>query len=209
MRVRLPLRALLTDESGYMRARQRGFTIVELLVVDAIIGLLATIALPRFAATKQRAIMASMLSDLKTLVSAQEGFYSSYREYAGGVTALEVPGPGAGGRAALQLSPGNEITVELRSGSHGAGWTATVTNPAITDPSIDECSIRWASSYSPNAKCRRKGLPPATREGPGQRSRRRTSRLGRERSRPTSCWSAGSAHVDGPLQHVYRLPIRE
>ena len=54
---------------------RKGFTLIELLIVVVIIGILATIAIPKFANTKNKAILASMKADLRNLVTAQEGFY--------------------------------------------------------------------------------------------------------------------------------------
>ena len=49
-----------------MRPR-RAFTLIELLIVVVIIGVLAAIAIPKFANTKQKAYVATMKSDLKNL----------------------------------------------------------------------------------------------------------------------------------------------
>lgn len=80
---------------------RRGFTIVELLTTVAILGLLASMALLKTSQSRERAYRASMMVDLRTLVSAQEGFFSANRVYAAGIAAQEVPGTGARGRAAL------------------------------------------------------------------------------------------------------------
>jgi type IV pilus assembly protein PilA len=57
------------------RARS-GFTLIELLIVVVIIGILAAIAIPKFANTKARANEASMKSDLRNLASAIESYYT-------------------------------------------------------------------------------------------------------------------------------------
>ena len=49
---------------------RRGFTLIELLLVIVIIGLLSAITIPKFANTKQKAVVASMKSDLRNLASA-------------------------------------------------------------------------------------------------------------------------------------------
>jgi len=51
-----------------------GFTLVELLIVMVIIGLLATIAIPKFAASKEKALLTAMKSDLRNLATREETY---------------------------------------------------------------------------------------------------------------------------------------
>ena len=59
----------------------KGFTLIELLIVVVIIGILAAIAIPKFGATKSKAYVASMKSDLKNLVTAEESYFSDWTTY--------------------------------------------------------------------------------------------------------------------------------
>jgi prepilin-type N-terminal cleavage/methylation domain-containing protein len=61
--------------------RSRGFTLIELLIVVVIIGLLAAIAIPKFANTKQKAYVAQMKSDLKNLATAEEAYFYDSTAY--------------------------------------------------------------------------------------------------------------------------------
>jgi prepilin-type N-terminal cleavage/methylation domain-containing protein len=65
-------------------SNRKGFTLIELLIVVVIIGILAAIAIPKFANTKEKAVAASEKSDLRNLVTAQEAFFSDNNDYAGG-----------------------------------------------------------------------------------------------------------------------------
>ena len=55
---------------------RKGFTLIELLIVVVIIGILAAIAIPKFANTKTKAYTAAMKTDLRNLVSAEEAFHA-------------------------------------------------------------------------------------------------------------------------------------
>src|SRR5438445_13369431 len=57
---------------GGCRMNRKGFTLIELLIVVVIIGILAAIAIPKFANTKEKAYLASMKSDLRNLVRSEE-----------------------------------------------------------------------------------------------------------------------------------------
>ena|SRR5687768_9062630 len=53
---------------------RRGFTLIELLIVVVIIGILASIAIPKFGNTKEKAYVASMKADLRNLAVYEESY---------------------------------------------------------------------------------------------------------------------------------------
>ncbi len=61
---------------------ERGFTLVELLIVVAIIGILAAIAIPQFAAYRTRSYNAAATSDLRNVRTTQESFFADNSSYA-------------------------------------------------------------------------------------------------------------------------------
>jgi prepilin-type N-terminal cleavage/methylation domain-containing protein len=101
---------------------RKGFTLIELLIVVVIIGILAAIAIPKFANTKEKAVVASMKSDLRNLASAQESYWVENRTYYNGV----LPNPAF----QFQISPG--VTVTIVNGDD-AGWSARATGVPLTN----------------------------------------------------------------------------
>ena len=96
---------------------RKGFTLIELLIVVVIIGILAAIAIPKFANTKSKAYVTAMKSDLRNLVTAEEAFFSDSTYY---TTAA---------RLVARNSYKNSSGVGVPAVTTGAGyWSATVTH---------------------------------------------------------------------------------
>lgn len=98
-------------------SKKKGFTLIELLIVVVIIGILAAIAIPKFANTKEKAYVASMKADLRNLATYEE----SYAADSNGVYF-------AGNGVAQGFSPSQNVTVNatLTTTASGApSWSAT------------------------------------------------------------------------------------
>ena len=63
------------------KVNQKGFTLIELMIVIAIIGILAAIAIPQFAAYRKKAYNSAALSDLKNLKTSAEAYYADNQFY--------------------------------------------------------------------------------------------------------------------------------
>ncbi len=104
-----------------MSSMRKGFTLIELLIVVVIIGILAAIAIPKFANTKEKAYIASMKSDLRNLVTAQEAYFSDNNStYASSTGAMGT-----------NYKPSTGVTVTINS-STATGWDASATHGSTT-----------------------------------------------------------------------------
>lgn len=113
---------------------RKGFTLIELLIVVVIIGILAAIAIPKFASTKGKANLSALKSDLHNLAVAQESFFYENQTYAGNLASLS-----------MNTSPGVAITLHS---ANGAGWAATATH-VIASPQT--CGIFVGGAPAPLA----------------------------------------------------------
>ncbi len=74
------------------RKPDEGFTLVELLIVVAIIGIIAAIAIPNLLSAIQRGKQKRTMGDIKTLASALEAYQTDANAYIGNAGALVATG---------------------------------------------------------------------------------------------------------------------
>ncbi len=120
-----------------MLRNTKGFTLIELLIVVVIIGILAAIAIPKFASTKEKAYVATMKSDLKNFVTAEESYFADNNTYG---TYAAVNGAGL-------FTATTDVTL-VTANISATGFQATATHvgaPAKT------CGVYVGAAGSPNA----------------------------------------------------------
>jgi prepilin-type N-terminal cleavage/methylation domain-containing protein len=74
----------------------KGFTLVELMIVIAVIAILAAVVVPHFGEELKLAHETAAVQQIKTIQAMQAQFYSQFGHFAGNLTELGPPPPGAG-----------------------------------------------------------------------------------------------------------------
>jgi type IV pilus assembly protein PilA len=67
------------------KLNKKGFTLIELMIVIAIIGILAAIAIPQFAAYRAKSYNSAAQSDLRNCLTVLEAYYADFQKYPSGV----------------------------------------------------------------------------------------------------------------------------
>ena len=117
--------------------RRSGFTLIELLIVVVIIGILAAIAIPKFSSVKQKGYKTQAISDLTSLRTAEETFFTDSNRYAQ-LTELA---------SKFSSTSGVGIPSVVPSTSY---WSATLTHPQIPGMTCG-ISVATANPVNPGA----------------------------------------------------------
>ena len=109
--------------------RQDGFTLVELMVVVAIIGLLSAVAIPNFKKYQAKAKTSEAKLQLAAIYTAEQSFFSDFDTYAG---CLNFMG----------YNPNNEVSQRLFVTGFGSGSTtdSTAVNAILTQNGATGCT---------------------------------------------------------------------
>ena len=115
---------------------RHGFTLVELLIVVVIIGLLATIAIPKFTGAREKAFIAAVASDLRILSSQMEIYQSNALIYATNMALL------------TEFSSSDGVIITITEATAGTGWAATGSHVALPGR---QCGIFYGTGSASNA----------------------------------------------------------
>src|SRR5438034_2666189 len=144
---RFETRCLIQHQQGGCMNR-KGFTLIELLIVVVIIGILAAIAIPKFANTKEKAYISSMKSDLRNMVTAEEAYFADSVKY---TTSTSCINPAPAGNAAWCPTIGNSAgTITVGTGT-AAGWSVSLTNINTENGRAHDGSAVTQTARTPSA----------------------------------------------------------
>lgn len=127
--------------------QDEGFTLIELMIVVVVIGILATLAIPRYGNSRQRAARTAGITDLRNLATQEERFHSENGRYGD-----------LNDTASLRftLSPGNSaVALTITGAPPGSGGF----NATLEIPGSQTCGVVVGAATRPT------GMPTTVQQG--------------------------------------------
>jgi type IV pilus assembly protein PilA len=114
---------------------QQGFTLIELMIVIAIIGILAAIAIPQFSAYRKRSYNSAAQADLRNAATAQEAYFVDNSTYTsakdnliGATYGLYISAPG-NASVVFTINAGNKSQYTMDAYHPAGSESYTITGP--------------------------------------------------------------------------------
>ncbi len=96
---------------------KKGFSIIELMVVIAIVAILAAVAIPTYDWYKRRSYVAEAQQELMNLKTVQDDYFNSFRKYAADTVLKNFYG--------VNIDEGKHFSISVVLAGGSASYTAT------------------------------------------------------------------------------------
>jgi type IV pilus assembly protein PilA len=133
-----------------MQTKNRGFTLIELMIVVAIIGILAAIAIPPYTDYLKRAKVSEAFLLASSLTKTIADYYAYHGSLPENNEVVELPEPeNLGGQFVenMQIENG-AIHVIFQEGQSDIGTTTLTLRPAIVNANPPTGVLTWVCGYA-------------------------------------------------------------